>query len=175
MRTVKKLMGLMMLMASVMFLDACKGEKGDIGPAGPAGPAGPTGATGATGAAGATGTANVIYSAWTNVTFAGSGSNYTGTISAPKLTQDIYDKGAIHVYMKDVSRIITLPYSQVIGGTSYTIHTRYSVGSIDMIASYGLGTLPIRYVLIPGGVTARQAAVDYSDYEAVKKFYNLPD
>lgn len=33
-----------------------------------------------------------------------------------------------------------------------------------------------RYVIIPGGVPAgRAAAVDYSDYEAVKRYYNLPD
>ena len=53
---------------TLIFTQCQKGDTGPAGPAGPAGPTGPTGPAGANGAKGDTGTANVIYSAWLDVT-----------------------------------------------------------------------------------------------------------
>lgn len=167
MKMTTRILGLVLITMAVILMNACKAEKGDVGPAGPAGP---------TGASGATGTANVIYSPWTSVSFTGSGTTYIGSLTAVKLTQDILDKGAIYVYWSESGRVITIPYSQTIGSTAYTVFPRYYVGRIDMVSSYALSAQQIRYVIIPGGVAGgRKAAVDYSDYEAVKAYYGLKD
>src|ERR1017187_515047 len=72
---------------------------------GPAGPTGPAGATGASGATGTTGTANVIYSAWLNVTFQqdANDTNLYAQITAPKLTDSILNLGDIKVYFNSGS------------------------------------------------------------------------
>lgn len=147
---------------------ACKGPQGDPGPAGPAGP------QGAQGPQGAVGTANVRYSDWTNVTFSGSGSTYTGNLTAAPLTQDVLDKADIRVYWKEGGRVITLPYAQVSGSTTYTVHQRFYVGRIELVSSYAFGSQSMRYVIIPGG-SALRLALNLDDYEAVKKAFNLPD
>ncbi len=179
MNTIKRIFGMLVVVSAVIFMDACKAEKGEIGPIGPTGAKGDKGdpgAAGATGATGATGTANVIYSPWTSVSFTGSAANYTGSLAAAKLTQEILDKGDIRVYWSESGRVLSIPYSQVVGSTPYTVHARYFVGRIDFIANYALSAQMFRYVLIPGGVpTGRKAAVDYNNYEEVKKYYNLPD
>lgn len=156
-----------------MFIVSCKTEKGEVGPAGPTGA---TGAPGATGATGATGTANVIYSNWITTSFSGTPGLYLGNITAPKITQDVLDKADIRVYWSESGRVVSLPYAQVIGGTTYTIHQRFYVGKIELVASYLLANQQFRYVIIPGGVAGgRKAAIDYSNYEEVKKYYNIPD
>jgi len=48
MKTRTRIFGILTVMATVIFMDACKGEKGDIGPSGANG-VGTTGATGGTG------------------------------------------------------------------------------------------------------------------------------
>lgn len=108
------------------------------------------------------------------MTFSGSGSSYTGNLTAAPITQDVIDKADIRVYMKDGSRILSLPYAQVVGGTTYTIHQRFYIGRVELLASYALATLPLRYVIIPGG-SALRMALNLDDYEAVKKAFNLPD
>lgn len=159
-----------MLLTGLM-LNACKGPQGDPGPAGP------TGATGAAGPKGDIGTANVIYSNWINVTFTGSGTTYTGTITAPQITQTVLDKADIRVYWNESGRVLSLPYAQVLGGTTYSVHQRFYVGKIELIASYAISTQQMRYVIIPGGVLAggKRASVDLDDYEQVKRYFNLPD
>ncbi len=186
MKAITKFLSFAVVMAMFILLDACKGEKGDIGPVGPMGTngangnngaTGATGVTGATGATGATGTANVSYSDWVNVTFVGSGTSYIANVTAPKLTQDILDKGDVHIYWKIGSSVYYIPYAQTIGTTTYTIFQVLTVGNIRLTASYsGITGTQIRYVIIPGGIAGgRRAAVDYSDYDAVKKYYNLPN
>ncbi len=184
MKAITKLLSFAIVMAMFILLDACKAEKGDTGPIGPmgingtngaTGATGAVGGTGATGATGATGTANVSYSDWVNVTFVGSGSSYITNVTAPKLTQDILDKGDVHIYWKIGSSIYYIPYSQTIGTTTYTLFQILTVGNIKITASYAVtSATQIRYVIIPGGIAGgRRAAVDYADYEAVKKYYNL--
>ncbi len=177
MNTIKRIFGMLAIVSAVIFMDACKAEKGEVGPIGPTGAKGDPGATGATGAVGATGTANVIYSEWTNVTFAGSGTSYIANVAAPKLTQDILDKGDVHVYWKIGSSIYYIPYAQVLGTTTYTLFQILTVGNIKLTASYAISSsTSIRYVIIPGSIAGgRKAAVDYRNYEEVKKYYNLKD
>ena len=158
------------LLAVTLFLSAitfqsCQPQDGEVGPQGE------QGATGAQGPAGPAGTANVQYSPWVTVTFTGSPN--TGNLTAAAITQDILDKGDVRVYTKAGNSVVSLPYANA----GATIHGRYYVGKIEFIASYSFSSLPIRYVIIPGGtsMSGRKAAIDYTDYEAVKRAYNLPD
>ncbi len=162
---------MVILIFSSLNFQACQPKDGEPGPAGPAGPAGPQGAKGDPGSA------NVQYSPWISVSFSGSGSSYTGSITAPAITQAVLDRADIRVYWSEGGRVITLPYAQVTGGTTYTVHQRFFVGRIDLLSSYSLGAQQMRYVIIPGGtaVGGRKASVDLSDYQAVKAYYHLPD
>lgn len=153
------------------------GEPGPKGDAGATGAAGPTGATGATGPQGATGTADVQYSPWISVSFSGSGASYMGNITAAPITQAVLDKADIRVYWNESGRVLSLPYAEVLGGVAYSVHQRFYVGRIELKASYAISTQQFRYVIIPGAVAVggRMAAVDYTNYEAVRKAFNIPD
>lgn len=161
-------------------------KKGDIGPQGPRGEQGEKGEKGDRGDdgdkgdkgdKGNTGTANVMYSDWVSVSFTNSSGVYSGTISAPKLTAEILNKGDIAVYertMIGLPPIATtyskLPYSN---GTKW-VKVDIEVGKI-IIRSNTNSISTYRYVLISGGVQASSAAryLDFSDYDAVKSFYNI--
>jgi hypothetical protein len=159
-----------------LLLVGCEGKEGPAGPAGPAGPTGASGTAGAVGATGPTGTANVIYSPWAAVSFAGSGSSYLGNITAPQLTQTALDRADIRVYWSESGRVLSLPYAEVISSTTYTVHQRLYVGRIELKASYALSPQQMRYVIIPGGTaTGRLAAINWNDYNEVKAALNLPD
>ena len=132
---------------------SCDSLKGDVGPAG---------------------TANVQYSPWTSVAFSGSGTTYTGNLTAPAITQDVLDKADIRVYWKTGGYVMSLPYAQNIAGTVYSVHQRFYVGRIDLLASYSLSAQEMRYVIIPGGATVR-SGLNLDDYDAVRKAFNLPD
>ncbi|KAB7731014.1 collagen-like protein [Rudanella paleaurantiibacter] len=178
------------------LLVGCEGPQGPEGPAGPAGPTGPqgvsgvAGATGLAGPAGPTGpagpagpqgpvgTANVIYSPWVSVNFSGSAAPFTANINAPQITQTVLDRADIRVYWQENGRVIPLPYAEVVGNVTYTVHQRFFVGRIELRASYPINaTQQMRYVIIPGGVSTggRLASIDWTDYARVKAALNLPD
>lgn len=167
------------------------------GPAGPAGATGAQGPTGATGAQGPVGTANVIYSEWLDVAF-DADTVHTGAridtigfytvIDAPKLTTDILTTGEIKVYVNldaaDDPYIAPLPYFSIY--SSISIEPRFYAESIELYSNINVGTVQAqngkkyqqyRYILIPGGTSARKSApdVDWNDYKAVKKYLNLKD
>ena len=159
-----------------VLVSGCEPKAGDPGPQGEAGALGPKGDTGAQGPKGDIGTANVIYSPWTSVSFSGSGTLYNGTLTAPKITQEAVDKADIRVYWSESGRVLTLPYAESIGSTTYTVHQRIYVGRVDFRASYALSTQQFRYVIIPGGTpSGRLAGVDLTNYAAVKEAFNIPD
>ena len=181
-----------------------KGDKGDTGATGPrgatgaTGPAGPRGATGATGPAGPrgatgpqgpAGTANVIYSGWVSFQQAERDTLIDGTnlkvnhLPAPRLTQAIIDNGAIQVYMRFGTTVLTLPYTSRAGSRPNTVSFVPRPGRIyvtrfthDGATPYlGFGPVQFRYVLIPGGVSASLSNLDLRDYEAVRAAFNIID
>jgi hypothetical protein len=159
-----------------ILITGCEPKAGDPGPEGDTGAQGPRGETGAQGPKGDVGTANVIYSPWTNVTFSGSGSLYTGNLTTPRITQEVLDKADIRVYWSEGGRILTLPYAETLGGATCTVHQRIYVGRVEFRASYAICTQQFRYVIIPGGTpTGRLASVDLTDYAAVKEAFNILD
>ena len=158
--------------------DGAVGPQGTPGTPGATGPKGDPGATGPAGPKGDPGTANVIYSAWIDVAFTGSGTTYLGNITAAKITQDVLDKADIRVYWSESGRVLSLPYAEVVGTTTYTVHQRFYVGKIELKASYSLSTQKMRYVIIPGVVPSGRVGadgIDRSNYAAVKAYYHLPD
>jgi hypothetical protein len=190
---------LSLLTAGFMFI-GCTGDDGAVGPAGAKGD---TGAQGAGGAKGDAGTANVIYSEWLEVpeTKTNSANNELKSVDfvAAKITQEIIDNGVILAYVKsgDNQPVTQLSYTTNFWNTngtsilgSYSLYANAALGKITFYQRWITpGTIPsewinfkgsiinrFRYVIIPKGLSgARQAAVDYSDYAAVKKHFNLPD
>jgi hypothetical protein len=185
-----------------MFI-SCKGEDGAVGPAGAKGDTGAQGAAGAQGAQGDkgdAGTANVIYSEWLPIPAPQATTSLRKNYQflAPKITQEIVDKGHVYGYLKHSNGgVHLLPYAD-----SYLVNADQHFGSFlntltmsagritlnqDWITpgaatpSYANATTIVggytnfRYVIILGGAAARVASVDYTDYESVKKYYNLPD
>ncbi|MBD2702969.1 collagen-like protein [Spirosoma sp. BT702] len=144
------------LLLSIFTFQGCKPKDGEPGPAG---------------------TANVQYSDWITVNFTSSINAYTASLTAAPITQDVLDKADIRIYWKNGDYIVGLPYAQNISGTVYTLHQRIFVGKIELTASYSLTAQQFRYVVIPGGapIGGRKTALDPSDYEAVRKAYNIPD
>jgi hypothetical protein len=176
-----------LFLSLVVLATSCK--KGDTGATGATGAAGPTGATGATGATGKTGSANVIYSAWLDVTFAAVNDSVGGAqLDAPKLVDSIIEKGDVKVYwnVNTASNpyIVSLPYADnglVLGINDLHMNFVATVGSILLYSNYNLssGTSngeaygQFRYILIPGGVAARVAVVNWNDYNQVKSYLGL--
>ena len=183
-----------LLAATALIFTQCK--KGDAGPAGPAGPAGSAGATGPQGPKGDTGTANVIYSAWLDVTYVvdtvHNGNvidtlGYHADITANKLTSSIIDRGEIKVYMNWGTTanpdVAPLPILDVFF-TGLIINPEFLVQKITLFANLNASTftqsgqkfLQYRYILIPGSVAGRYAKpIDWNDYNKVKAYLGLTD
>jgi hypothetical protein len=180
MKTITRIFAMLAVISAVIFMDACKGEKGDVGPIGTTGAVGPTGAVGAVGATGATGTANVQYSEWIPFTLTGTQTSSGSTnIPLPKMTQEVLDKYLIFTYLKfnTSNWIYSLPLSfPISNGKDETVAIRYYLLNAMITSNATYSNTSFRYLLVPGGVpTGRKAAVDYNDYEAVKKYYNIKD
>jgi hypothetical protein len=185
---------MLILAVSFSLLTACSKE-GPTGQTGPAGPAGPTGATGAngtngtTGATGPTGTANVIYSAWVyahsfNDSTVDNSAIKVGYIDAPKLTSTLLNSGEIKIYFTYGGGTFTLPYTSNAGGKPNVISYTPMLSKIlvyrftfDNSNSVALSTLlQYRYVLIPGGVSARKSTgINWDNYAEVAAYYHFKD
>lgn len=159
-----------------------KGDTGATGPRGATGAQGPKGASGAQGPKGATGpqgpkgTANVIYSDWIYVTYSVSATQSYASFLVPELTQEIFDKGELVIYYRYASSyLFKLNFSDSNGYVLY----RATVGSVSIYASgfWGGSDAYFRYLVIPGGVHARQGAgrPDLDDYAAVCRYYGIPE
>lgn len=146
------------------------------------------------GAKGDTGTANVMYSPWTDVDYAPTLNNagdtviWFATMAAPKLTKAILDSGTVKVYFNVGSSadplIFPLPITDfyaLIGISQLGVY--FTVGNIELYCDLDAGTFTsggvkqgqYRYVIIPGGVPTGRSAVNWNDYKAVQKLYNIPD
>ncbi|MDQ6814441.1 MAG: collagen-like protein [Bacteroidota bacterium] len=185
----------LILAISILFASCAKdGPAGATGPAGPAGPAGPTGAAGVPGtpgAPGATGTANVIYSAWLNVTFTGADTTgWFAQIPAPQLVDSIINKGDIKVYVNlgsdsaNNQLVAPLPITDFLV-TGATVNPYFQIQKINLVSDGNMSSrtirtyhyLQYRYILVPGGKAGGRYAngIDWNDYAQVKKYLRLND
>lgn len=146
------------------------------------------------GAKGDTGTANVMFSAWTDVTFspaknsAGDTVAWVTEINAPKITKNILDSGTVKVYMNAGTAadqvVVPCPFTDYYALTGIdNLNVYFTVGVINLYATQDAGTYissgakysQYRYVIIPGGKSTGRSAVNWSDYNAVKAIYHITD
>jgi hypothetical protein len=182
---------IIMVIAAIIFLDACKGEKGEIGPSGVNGTNGATGATGAKGDKGdpgiTSGTNNVIQVTFTK-TFVPPKPSYDQIFTFPAaVTTDILSKSATNIYVETQNFPNTwyaVPGSGVsVGGAPADVLRGWidsSLRQLGIIRESGTSISNItrtRVVIVPATtvINGKKAAIDYTDYEAVKVFYNLRD
>ena len=187
------------LLAIILLFASCKkGDPGAAGAPGAAGQPGPTGPGGLQGPKGDTGTANVIYSAWLNVTYQPTDVDTTAwiaEITAPKLDSSILNSGAVKVYFNAGSDsansqlVMALPiYEPFLVGAIInpyyqdTLITLVSTADVSSFPNNGNHYFQYRYVLIPGGITAlpvynngNKTAINWNDYKQVKVFLGLKD
>jgi len=191
MRKTLQLLPFVLGMALITTIISCTKE-GPAGPAGATGPAGPQGPSGPAGPAGQTGTANVIYSDWLDVTFQvqkntnGDTLSWQGTITAAKLDANILSKGDIKVYVNlgtaATPTVVSLPIDPFIWNA--IISPVYQLGKITLIGDDNYSTftsnnqknLQYRYILIPGGTTARTGQqINWKNYKEVQAYLGLKD
>jgi len=142
------LLSLLALTAGFIVMTGCK--KGDTGPAGPAGPD------------------SVQYSAWKTLSMDYAGSDnagdsvFTGTVTAPAITQAIIDKGSVIGYL-----IVADPLTgdSSIINASLAFNEFFAVGKIDLV-SYGVdfSDYDYRYVVIPGKVATSSVSGQTKTY-----------
>jgi hypothetical protein len=174
-------------------LQGIQGDKGDPGEKGDKGDPGEKGDPGDPG------TANVIYSDWVGFESAtwSNPFNFFGQnrrtypIAETAITDDILNRGMVAVYVRfggSSTTIQPLPITQALTLIkAQTLGYELKKGEISLFyfnrddtndpGRIGPGNA-YRYVIIPGGTPnsgGRMANIDLSDYEAVKKYYNLPD
>ncbi|NIG56584.1 hypothetical protein F3J22_24105 [Chitinophaga sp. Cy-1792] len=108
---------------------------------------------------------------------------YYSVINVPKLTTALLSNADVKVYINtktpDAPVIAPLPYVGLTGvNLSFVAYAGaiqlYSNGDISTYTNSGKKYYQYRYVLIPGGVGARQS-VDWNDYATVKAYLGLKD
>ncbi|MBK6978196.1 MAG: collagen-like protein [Cytophagaceae bacterium] len=171
---------------------SCEGPAGADGAVGPAGPAGPQGPTGATGAAGQNFTVTQFTFAnrtWANTV--GNQQNFAFT----NVTGQTLASSAIVTYLGIANpngadfNWFLVPGLVKAGPTDFgqyntwvNVNPAMATGNLLAIRRESLGTsgaftAPVRVIIIPANDlrNGRKAPVDFSDYNAVKAYYNLKD
>lgn len=184
---------LLLLTTTTLFFVSCSKDSGEPGADGAQGP---PGSKGDKGDPGAVGTANVIYSNWLDVVYkpdtlhlAGGKIDTIGWyvgIDVPKLSKNLLATGDVKVFInlnESTDPVITpIPYVASSGiNISYVAYEKviefYSNINAGTYVDGGLKYQQYRYVLIPGGTTARTAtgSVDWNNYKSVQAFLGLKD
>lgn len=175
----------------LVFIACKKGDPGPAGLQGPAGPAGANGTNGAKGANGATGpqgpqgiagNANVkqyTYGAQ-NLTAGFVNLQVTTTLDTMNRSQWF-----VYLYYQPLDRWYFLPGSGVGGATQYRVSMGYSANKVNIyIDRTGPGENYAQAKVIriyansvaPGGRIANVLpSIDFNDYEAVRKYYQLSE
>ncbi len=186
---------LALVAVSMMFI-ACEGEVGPQGPKGDTGTVGTAGAPGAKGDKGDPGdrgepgvnSGNVIVKELGGGEI-GSGTNGAGYswFWGTDLPADVVEASAVYLYLQMPSGTwFVLPGAvrSEVNNTWQTFALRVTIeenrtrSRFRITRTEGEGALTFKagsLILVPKTAAARQAAVDYTDYEAVKKYYNLAD
>jgi hypothetical protein len=183
------------LMIGCVAISACQGLEGPEGPQGPPGVAGAAGAKGDkgdTGAKGADGSSNVQQINY-------SARNHEGLtdllLPLPQaINRDIVDRSAFYVYVKqsvpkanneEDSFWFSIP-GETIKGNTYTHFVFPGNGQtlagvfIRRTADFQSGSEhfeAVRVIIVTADkqISGRKEAIDYSNYEEVRKAYGLPE
>jgi hypothetical protein len=177
------------------FATSCKGPQGAegaMGPQGAQGAPGTPGEKGDKGDKGETGNINVIQVTY-NELRAELPNDLALTLPAT-ITTDIIEKSLFYVYVKQtikVSETVSNSYwlpipGEILNGNRYNFYIHPGNGQtrpglfLRRIVNFQPGGdffEVIRVLVVPSAnqVNGRRAAVDYSNYEEVRKTYNLPE
>lgn len=165
------------LLGSLPFLYSCDKLKGDVGPAGIQGETGLAGEKGDPGdPAGAI-----------QVTLDTASTNADGDLvrgfEVGAANAAIIEKGAVLVYAKTSNAWFPLPGPVFFadGASNYTF--AYAIQGVNLVVqllqldatSKKRQFQAVRVVLIPAANARLNAEVDFKDYEAVRKAFNLPE
>ena len=180
---------LILILVSLFLFFGCEGPQGPQGEQGPQGPEGP---------AGDDGTANVVYSSWIDIKWDFEGS-YGASMELPesRITDEFMRSGIVKMYYKVESSsfvsISPLPYIdndimlEFRFGNFHSENFRgilLQIGALDdrFIDQSDIDDwvgVPVRYVLIPGGVAAKSKMtideIKEMPYHEVKKRFGIPD
>ncbi len=162
----------------------CKGPQGEVGPQGQ------TGVQGVPGPVGAQGAANLLVSAWTAVKATDWKSDndpqyfYVG-IEEKNITQAILDKGLVMAYYRNPGQktvVLSLPSVTDKVSIGYFFLLNQGKGFINFDLSYFVPRknpidfdIEVRWIIIPPNPGGRLKAIDWTDYQAVKRELNLTE
>lgn len=176
-----------------------QGEQGPAGPGGPQGPQGPAGQDGADGQDGEDGNAEVYYSDWIPAAFTGSSATVkfmgidfpTSLPSATSIKNThvvlVYftGYGDGNVYLLPVINFRGAQFTAGFGsgsGASADINITARSTSSSPLSEFAISPdrgNSFRYVIIPPTVNVKSKEgknkIDYSDYEAVKRYFDITD
>ena len=185
----------LILLLTILLFNACKGPAGDPGPAGAQGPKGDTGAKGDPGSV------SVISTAWIPLTQKDMIARYDaqGLIIATKffggqidkLSQKILDDGIILAYNRQTinkQSVTSIPFtldlnfmepglqlSYYFEARPKEMYTYIQLSKVIKDLTPYLVDEEYRFIFIPGPSGARIKGIDLTNYEAVKKAFNLQD
>lgn len=180
-REIKYLLSFSLILALAGI--ACEGPTGSTGPEGPRGPQGEPG------------NAIIMYSEWMNIEWDEEGSDDTVKqmpIPESRVTDDfLNDGGFILMFMKvegSSGNMVFYTLPLLTGGGSFyyrfvTLVGGETAGIVFLVQSLDDTTLPdylwedyqIRYVLVPGSVNLNAKGVDWENFNAVAKYYVIPE
>lgn len=129
---------------------------------------------------------NVVFSNWIQKTdpdwFIWNPGKYTTDMLTTSLTDAVRDKGLVLVYFNKDGFISQLPSRSM--GEDLVLDYSFETGKITTRYTYGGGAIyvnymlnvKLRYILIPSSALngRMNAAIDYSNYNAVCEYYNVP-
>lgn len=177
------MIGLLMLMSiSATMITGCEKEKGEQGAAGT------NGTNGKDGNANVAGSSAITLNNWSTVTSASPNFLFSDIVTWSGITQAIKDKGAVMVYIKEVSDTewSVLPYSVVDNTSTLLLDYSFDVGKVTIFASgydnTGIptaadfnGLFSIRIIAIASSERIRleNNNVNLSDFKAVKEALHL--
>jgi hypothetical protein len=160
-------------MILLVSIAACK--KGDTGPTGPQGQ---QGATGPQGPQGVAGNANVMQYTYGTQNFSTSASvqlQVTTTLDTMNRSQWF-----VYLYYQTGDRWLFVPGIGYSGDAQYRVSIGHVGGKANIrIDRGGVGEIyqkaRVIRIYASGETTGGRMAVDFTNYEAVRKYYNLPD
>lgn len=138
---------------------------------------------GPVGPAGADGNANVVSSTISSSNWVYNSPNWSITYFYPAITQNIIDKGAVLVYLKNGQAYTQLPLTIYPSATfSSSLEVNSFVGGVkifwtdsDLTQPSNPGNREFKVVVIAASGLAQNPNLDFKNYEAVKLAYNLKD
>jgi hypothetical protein len=166
----------------ICLLTACPSATGEIGPKGDKGDTGaqgPAGVQGPAGPAGQNGNANVIQISYGARTWA----NTVGALITLNLTgvnASVASNSAYFTYIQLDNLWYAVPGEISSYGEFRTYLSPQATSTVvirRVTTGIALNATAVRVIIIPASDlrNGRKAAIDYSNYEEVKKAYNLPD